>query len=92
MKLWEVLVSRDGYKPKISLTIEPEFIKNEEEFRKDLFESLHSFDIFQRGYDNELFIFDEIKFVDNLKLEIYGQGKSRTIRYDPGYFKEIKFK
>ncbi len=92
VKLWEVLVSRDGYKPKISLTIEPEFIKNEEEFRKDLFESLHSFDIFQRGYDNELFIFDKIKFVDNLKLEIYGQGKSRTIRYDPGYFKEIKFK
>lgn len=92
VKFWEVLVSRDGYKPKISLTVEPEFIKNEEEFRKDLFESLHSFDIFQRGYDNELFVFDEIKFVDNLKLEIYGQGKSRIIRYDPGFFKEIKFK
>ena len=90
IKLWEVLVSRDGYKPKISLTIEPEFIKDEEAFRKDLFESLHSFDIFQRGYDNELFIFDKIKFVDNLKLEIYGQGKSKTIRYDPNFFKEIK--
>ena len=92
VKVWEVLVSRDGYKPKISLTIEPEFVKNEDEFRKELFDSLHSFDLFQRGYDNSLFIFDEIKFVDNLKLEIYGQGKSRTIRYDPGFFKEIKYR
>jgi phenylacetate-coenzyme A ligase PaaK-like adenylate-forming protein len=90
VRLWEVFVSRDKYKPKITLTIEPEFVKNEEEFKKELFESLHGFDLFQRGYDNELFVFDEIKIVSKLKHEVYGQGKSRLVRYHPDFQKEVK--
>ena len=89
--LWEVFVSREKYRPKLTLTIEPDFIKNEEEFKKELFNSLHNFDLFQRGYDNDLFIFDEIKIVDKLKLEIYGQGKTRRIRYHPDFFKSVKY-
>ena len=61
VSLWEVFVSREKYRPKITLTIEPEFVNNEDEFKKELFEALHGFDLFQRGYDNELFLFDEIK-------------------------------
>jgi len=87
---WEVYVTREKYKPKLILTVKPEFVKNEEEFKKELFESLHSFDLFQRGYDYELFVFDEIKLDDNLKLELYGQGKSRKVRYDPDFDKSVK--
>ena len=87
---WEVYVTREKYKPKLVLTIKPEYVKNEEEFKKELFESLHSFDLFQRGYDYELFLFDEIKLDDNLKLELYGQGKSRKVRYDPDFDKPVK--
>ncbi|MHA1122052.1 MAG: phenylacetate--CoA ligase family protein [Candidatus Heimdallarchaeota archaeon] len=90
VRLWEVFVSRDKYKPKITLTIEPEFTNNEEEFKKELFESLHGFDLFQRGYDNELFVFDEIKIVSELKHEVYGQGKSRLVRYHPNFLDEVK--
>ncbi|NHJ47438.1 MAG: phenylacetate--CoA ligase family protein [Asgard group archaeon] len=90
VNLWEVYVTREKYRPKLVLTIEPEFVKNEEEFKKELFDSLHGFDLFQRGYDNGLFLFDEIKFVDKLKLEIYGQGKSRVVRYDPDFNKAVK--
>ena len=90
VRLWEVFVSREKYKPKITLTIEPEFTKNEEEFRKELFESLHGFDLFQRGYDNGLFVFDEIKIVSELKHEVYGQGKSRLVRYHHNFFDEVK--
>jgi len=90
VSLWEVFVSREKYRPKITLTIEPEFVNNEDEFKKELFEALHGFDLFQRGYDNELFLFDEIKFVSKLKHEVYGQGKSRLVRYHPDFFKEIK--
>jgi phenylacetate-coenzyme A ligase PaaK-like adenylate-forming protein len=90
VKLWEVYVTRDKYRPKIVLTIEPEFVKNEEDFKKEVFESLHGFDLFQRGYDNGLFIFDEIKLTDQLKLEVYGQGKSRVVRYDPDFNKDVK--
>ncbi|MHA1125131.1 MAG: phenylacetate--CoA ligase family protein [Candidatus Heimdallarchaeota archaeon] len=87
---WEVYVTRDKYRPKLVLTVKPEFVKNEEEFKKELFESLHSFDLFQRGYDNDLFVFDEIKLDDNLKLELYGQGKSLKVRYDPDFDKPVK--
>ncbi|HUT80097.1 MAG TPA: hypothetical protein VMZ29_02760 [Candidatus Bathyarchaeia archaeon] len=91
VNLWEVYVTRDKYTPKIVLTIEPEFVKDEEVFKKELFESLHSFDIFHRGYDNGLFAFDEIKFTSKLQLEVYGQGKSKTVRYDPDFNKPVKF-
>ncbi len=87
---WEVFVTREKYRPKLVLTIKPEFVKNEEDFKKELFESLHSFDLFQRGYDNDLFVFDEIKLDDNLKLELYGQGKSKKVRYDPDFDKPVK--
>ena len=90
VEFWDVFVSREGFRPKMSLTIQPEFVKNEEQFKKELFESLHNFDLFQRGYDNDLFIFDEIKIVDKLKREIYGQGKTRKIRYHPDFLKSIK--
>lgn len=90
VKLWEVFVSREKYKPKITLTVEPEFTNNEEEFKKELFESLHGFDLFQRGYDNGLFVFDEIKIVSELKHEVYGQGKSRLVRYHQNFFEEVK--
>ncbi|NHJ40091.1 MAG: phenylacetate--CoA ligase family protein [Asgard group archaeon] len=90
VKLWEVYVTREKYRPKIILTVEPEFVKNEEEFKKELFESLHSFDLFQRGYDNGLFLFDEIKFADKINFEVYGQGKSRVVRYDPDFNKPVK--
>ncbi|MHA1441775.1 MAG: hypothetical protein ACTSPK_07945, partial [Candidatus Heimdallarchaeota archaeon] len=87
---WEVFVTREKYRPKLVLTIKPEFVKNEEDFKKELFESLHGFDLFQRGYDNDLFVFDEIKLDDNLKLELYGQGKSKKVRYDPDFDKPVK--
>ncbi|MHA1212432.1 MAG: phenylacetate--CoA ligase family protein, partial [Candidatus Heimdallarchaeota archaeon] len=88
--LWEVYVTREKYKPKLVLTIQPEYTKDEEAFKKELFDSLHGFDIFQRGYDNDLFVFDEIKITSELKLEVYGQGKSKTVRYDPDFNKPIK--
>ncbi|HUU79036.1 MAG TPA: GH3 auxin-responsive promoter family protein [candidate division Zixibacteria bacterium] len=91
VRFWEVFVSREKYRPKISLTIEPEQIKNEDEFKKELFNSLHNFDLFQRGYDNGLFLFDEIKFVEKLEREIYGQGKTRRIKYHPDFFKAVKY-
>ncbi|MHA1187939.1 MAG: phenylacetate--CoA ligase family protein [Candidatus Heimdallarchaeota archaeon] len=87
---WEVFVTREKYRPKLVLTIKPEFVKNEEDFKKELFESLHGFDLFQRGYDNDLFVFDEIQLDDNLKLELYGQGKSKKVRYDPDFDKPVK--
>ncbi|NHK32183.1 MAG: phenylacetate--CoA ligase family protein [Asgard group archaeon] len=90
VKHWEVYVTREKYRPKIVLTIEPEYVKEEEEFKKELFESLHGFDLFQRGYDNGLFLFDEIKITDKIKFEIYGQGKSRVVRYDPDFNKPVK--
>ncbi len=90
VNLWEVLVTRENFRPKIILSVEPEFVKNEEDFKKDLYDSLYSFDLFQRGLDNDLFILDEIKLVNKLKLEIYGQGKSRTVRYHPDFYKEVK--
>ncbi|MFW9922881.1 MAG: phenylacetate--CoA ligase family protein [Candidatus Thorarchaeota archaeon] len=91
VNLWEVYVSREGFKPKLSITIEPKNVKDEAALKKELFDSLHSLDIFQRGYDNQLFLFDDFKFTDKLELEVYGQGKRRTIRYDPNFFKSIKF-
>ncbi len=89
--LWEVYVTREKYRPKLMLTIEPEFIKDEEAFKKEVFDTLHGFDLFQRGYDNDLFIFDEIKITSKLQLEVYGQGKSKTVRYDPDFNKPVKF-
>ncbi|NHJ40092.1 MAG: phenylacetate--CoA ligase family protein [Asgard group archaeon] len=90
VNLWEIFVSRDGFKPKLTLTIEPEFIKDEEGFTKELFDSLYGFETFQRGYDNELFVFDKIKIVSKLKLDIIGQGKRRKVRYHPDFNKPVK--
>ncbi|NHJ84444.1 MAG: phenylacetate--CoA ligase family protein [Asgard group archaeon] len=87
---WDLYITRDGFKPKLTLTIQIKEVSNEEQFKKELFESLCSSDIFKRGYDNELFLFDKIKLVDKLKLEIIGQGKRRKIRYDPKFFESVK--
>jgi hypothetical protein len=46
--------------------------------------------VFQLGYDNALFVFDDIKFVDRIKLEVYGQGQSRKVRYVPDFDKEVE--
>ncbi|TFF84955.1 phenylacetate--CoA ligase family protein [Candidatus Heimdallarchaeota archaeon] len=87
---WDMVISREGFKPKLSLRIEPGEIKNEEKFKEELFTALYDFDVFQIGYDSELFIFDEIEFVDNLKLGIVGQGKTKRVKYHPNFFKEVK--
>ncbi|MHA1665083.1 MAG: phenylacetate--CoA ligase family protein [Candidatus Njordarchaeales archaeon] len=87
---WEIYISRKGFKPKLTLRVEPEFVKNEEKFKKEIFNKLYSFNVFKLGFDNGLFIFDDIQFVSNLKLEIIGQGKSRRIRYDPNFLKPVK--
>jgi len=92
VRLWEVFISRDGFKPKLTLTIEPTRVSNETEFKKEVFKALHSFSTFKIGFENELFLFDEIKLVDRLQLEIIGQGKRRKVRYDPAFFKAVKFK
>ena len=88
---WEIFVSREGYKPKLSLRIEPEEVKEEEEFKQEIFKKLYDLDIFKTGLDTGLFVFDDIQFVDKLRLEIVGQGKARRIRYDPNYSKAVKF-
>ncbi|MFX0097882.1 MAG: phenylacetate--CoA ligase family protein, partial [Candidatus Hodarchaeota archaeon] len=88
---WEIFISRQGYKPKLRLRIEPEEAKEEEKFKQEIFEKLYSFDIFKTGFDTGLFVFDDIQFISKLKLEIVGQGKARRIRYDPNYSKAVKF-
>ena len=90
VNLWEIFITRDGFKPKLTLAIEPEYVKDEEKFKKELLDSLYSFDLFQRGIDNELFLFDKIKIVSKLKLEVYGQGKRRKVRYHPDFNKSVK--
>jgi phenylacetate-coenzyme A ligase PaaK-like adenylate-forming protein len=90
VSIWEIFISREGFKPKLTLTVEPEHVKDEEKFKKEIFESLYSFDLFQRGVDNELFVFDKIKIVSKLNLEVYGQGKRRKVRHHPDFEKSVK--
>ncbi|MBD3190747.1 MAG: hypothetical protein GF308_08885 [Candidatus Heimdallarchaeota archaeon] len=88
---WEMVISREGFKPKLRLFIEPESVRDEEKFKQEIFTRLYSFDVFKIGYDSELFVFDEIQLVDKLKLEIVGQGKTKRVRYAPEFFKEVSF-
>jgi phenylacetate-CoA ligase len=90
IKEWEIYITREGYKPKLKLMVEPLYIKNEEEFKKEIFTKINLIEVFKQGLDNELFIFNQIEFVSKLKLEIIGQGKSRRIRYSPDYMKSVK--
>ncbi|NHJ47439.1 MAG: phenylacetate--CoA ligase family protein [Asgard group archaeon] len=90
VNIWEIFISREGFKPKLTLTVEPEYVKDEVKFKKEIYDSLYSFDLFQRGVDNELFIFDKIKVVSKLKLEVYGQGKRRKVRHHPDFEKSVK--
>jgi phenylacetate-CoA ligase len=92
VSLWEIFISRVGFKPMLTLTIEPEHVKDEEKFKKEIYDSLYSFDLFQRGVDNELFVFDKIKIVSKLQLEVYGQGKRRKVRTHPDFDKPVKLK
>lgn len=88
---WKMVISREGFKPKLTLSIEPESIMDEEKFKQEIFARLYSFDVFKIGYDSELFVFDEIQFVDKLELEIVGQGKTKRVKYAPEFFKEVSF-
>jgi phenylacetate-CoA ligase len=58
VSLWEMYVSREGFKPKLTLSIEPKDVANEDAFKKELFNALYGFEVFQLGYDNELFVFE----------------------------------
>ncbi|MCF2144273.1 MAG: GH3 auxin-responsive promoter family protein [Candidatus Heimdallarchaeota archaeon] len=89
--LWEVYVSREGFKPKLTLSIEPSQVSNEEQFKEEILAALLEFRTFKLGLENELFVFDSIKIVDKLQLEIIGQGKRRRIRYDPNFLKAVKY-
>ncbi|MHA1409564.1 MAG: phenylacetate--CoA ligase family protein, partial [Candidatus Odinarchaeia archaeon] len=81
LREWSIYVQREGYKPKLTLSVEPEYVKNEEEFKKEIFERLYSFNVFKSGIDNQLFIFDDIKIVSKVELKIIGQGKASRIQY-----------
>ncbi len=86
---WEIYVSRKNYKPMLTLTIKPGYIKDEKLFREEIISRLLRIEAFKIGLDAGLFILEPIKFVDKLNLEIIGQGKSRHVRYSSDYNKPV---
>ncbi|MEA2070261.1 MAG: GH3 auxin-responsive promoter family protein [Asgard group archaeon] len=90
VKVWELILSRDKFRPILEFRIEPLEVSDEEAFKKEILDSLLSFDIFRIGYERELFIVKDIQLVDKLKLELIGQGKRRKVRYNPSFYENIK--